>query len=263
MGTGITGKKAGRVYQLLLRCGAQRTLFEFCSQLVMEISGLVPYDQARALFLDRSGKICNSRLFGVNKRQWKDFMYYYENDLVFSKYSLREPMHLSQKEKVSAQNYWYDLDEETEPKRTFVDDYVRSLHLYHSLGIGFSDQENCIRSIIALDRMQDTPYTYQEIELVKKIQPLLENYHIDLLLNAGDTSAPLRSLKHTYFLTKREMEIVELLLDGLAPALISQRLSISVNTVYRHIANIYQKCRISNRQELYKLFVQQGPHIRE
>ena len=47
MGTGITGKKAGRVYQLLLRCGAQRTLFEFCSQLVMEISGLVPYDQAR------------------------------------------------------------------------------------------------------------------------------------------------------------------------------------------------------------------------
>lgn len=42
MGTGITGKKAGRVYQLLLRCGAQRTLFEFCSQLVMEISGLVP-----------------------------------------------------------------------------------------------------------------------------------------------------------------------------------------------------------------------------
>ena len=59
------------------------------------------------------------------------------------------------------------------------------------------------------------------------------------------------------------MEIVELLLDGLAPALISQRLSISVNTVYRHIANIYQKCRISNRQELYKLFVQQAPHIRE
>lgn len=172
-------------------------------------------------------------------------------------------MHLSPKEKVYAQNYWYDLDEKGDKKHPFVDDYIRSLHLYHSLGIGLSDQENCIRSIIVLDRMHDVPFTYQEIELVKKLQPLLENYHIDLLLEPNEASAPLQSMKQTYLLTKRETEIVELLIDGLTPALIGQRLNISIVTVYRHIANIYQKCHISNRQELHKLFSGKKPDPNE
>lgn len=259
MEAAISKKQAEQSYQLLLRCGAQRAPSDFCSQLVKELANLLAYDQARALFLDRSGKICGSRLFGVNERHWRDFMYYYDNDLVFSRYSLKEPMRLSQKDKVYAQNYWYDLDEKTEDNSAFVDDYVRSLRLYHSMGIGLSDQENCIRSIIVLDRMQDIPFSHQELELVKLLQPLLENYHIDLLLEAEAASSPLQVLKQTYFLTKREAEIVELLMDGLTPALIGKRVSISVATVYRHIANIYQKCHISNRQELHRLFSGQKP----
>lgn len=263
MNMAISEKQSEQIYQLLLHCGAQRTPSEFCSQLVKELSCLVSYDQARVLFLDKSGKICDSRLFGVNERQWKDFMYYYDNNLVFSKYSLKEPMRLSQKEKVYAQNYWYDLDEKPEDKRIFVDDYVKSLRLYHSMGIGLSDQENCIRSIIVLDRMQDIPFTYQEVALVKDIQPLLENYHIDLLLAVNTAPAPLQSFRQTYFLTSREAEIVGLLMDGLTPAVICHRLSISVTTVYRHIANIYQKCHISNNQELHRLFSGQKLQNRE
>ena len=258
MSVDTSKKRIERIYRILLHCGAQRTQSDFCSQLVKEISELVPYDQARVLFLDTSGKICDSRLFGVKERQWKDFLYYYENDLVLSRYSLKEPMRLPQNEKVYAQNYWYDLEQQAEDKNIFVDDYVRSLRLYHSMGIGLSDRENCIRSIIVLDRMQDIPFTYQEIALVKKIQPLLENYHIDLLLEADAVPAPLQSFKQAYLLTRRETEIVALLTDGLTPALISQRLSISVTTVYRHIANIYQKCHISNRQELHRLFFRTG-----
>ena len=258
MSVDISKKQMEQIYRILLRCGAQRTQSDFCSQLVKEISGLVSYDQARILFLDTSGKICDSRLFGVKERQWKDFMYYYENDLVLSKYSLKEPMRLSQSEKVYAQNYWYDLDEPEEGRTVFVDDYVRALRLYHSLGIGLSDRENCIRSIIVLDRMQDIPFTYREVSLVKKIHPLLENYHIDLLLEESAPSVPLQSFRQAYFLTRRETEIVGLLTDGLTPALIGQRLSISVATVYRHIANIYQKCHISNRQELHRLFFRTG-----
>lgn len=254
MNAAISRRQMEQIYQLLLHCGAQRTISNFCGRLVKEIDCLVSYDQARVLFLDRAGKICDFQLFGVNERQWKDFMYYYNNDLVFSRYSLKEPLRLSQKEKVYAQNYWYNLDENTEDKSVFVDDYVRSLRLYHSMGIGLSDQENCIRSIIVLDRVQDIPFTYREIELVKIIQPLLENYHIDLLMNAGEIFSPLQSFKQTYFLTKREVEIVGLLMDGLTPALISKRISVSVTTVYRHVANIYQKCHVSNRQELYRLF---------
>ena len=47
-------------------------------------------------------------------------------------------------------------------------------------------------------------------------------------------------------LTKRETDIVRLLTKGMVPAEIGKRLSISVSTVYKHIANIYKKCSISN-----------------
>ena len=245
-------------YRLLLHCGAQRTPADLCRQLVRELNDLVPYDQARVLFLDRTGRISDYQLFGANERQWKEFMYYYEHDLVFSKYSMRkEPLRLSQEEKVSAHNYWYAQEESPQDKSIFVDDYVRSLHLYHSLGIGFGDQENCIRSIITLDRTRDLPFTHREIHLVRKLHPLLENYHIDLLLKDSAAAAPLLTFQQQYFLTKRETEIVGLLLEGLTPALIARRLCVSVSTVYRHIANIYQKAHISNRQNLYRLFSRQ------
>lgn len=248
-----------KIYQLLLRCGAQRNQVDFCTQLICELSSLIPYDQARIIFLDKTGKISGSRLFGVNARQWKAFMHYYENDLVISKYSMKTPMRLSESEKVSAQNYWYDSEQLPEERSVFYDNYVRPLRLYHSLGIGLSDQENCIRSILVLDRVKDVPFSFSEIELARKIHPLLENYHIDLLLETR-AAAPYRlANKQDYYLTKRETEIVDLLLDGLTPRMISQRISVSVATVYKHIANIYQKCHVSNRQELQRLFTGDTP----
>ena len=138
-----------------------------------------------------------------------------------------------------------------------MDNYVLPLRIYHSMGIGFSDQENCIRSIVVLDRVRDIPFLYQEVELIKAIHPILENYYIDLLLGENIPSTPLQPRKQAYSLTKRESEIVELLMEGLTPTRISQRLVISVSTVYRHIANIYEKCHVTNRQELYRLFAGQ------
>jgi len=246
--------QSAKIYQLLLRCGAQRNQADFCSQLVRELSFLIPYDQARVIFLDKTGKISGSRLFGVNARQWKAFMHYYENDLVISKYSMKAPMRLPENEKVSAQNYWCDSEQLPKERSEFYDSYVRSLRLHHSMGIGLSDQENCIRSILVLDRVKDVPFSFVEIELARKIHPLLENYHIDLLLeNKTEVSARLVP-RQDYYLTKRETEIVDLLLDGLTPRMISQRISVSVATVYKHIANIYQKSHVSNRQELQRLF---------
>ena len=87
-----------------------------------------------------------------------------------------------------------------------MDNYVRPLRIYHSMGIGFSDQENCIRSIVVLDRVRDIPFLYQEVELIKAIHPILENYYIDLLLGENIPSTPLQPLKRAHFLTKRESE---------------------------------------------------------
>lgn len=60
-------------------------------------------------------------------------------------------------------------------------------------------------------------------------------------------------LYNQYKLTQREIEIVELIADGLSNQDIAEKLFISANTVRNHIYNIYRKMGIKNRYELINL----------
>lgn len=55
-------------------------------------------------------------------------------------------------------------------------------------------------------------------------------------------------------LTKREKEILSYLLDGKTNKEVSLILSISLNTVNNHVANIYEKSGVKNRVELVNKF---------
>ena len=56
-----------------------------------------------------------------------------------------------------------------------------------------------------------------------------------------------------YQLTRREIEILFLLLDGNDRNIISDQLSISPNTLKKHASNIYRKTNVNNYRELIKL----------
>ncbi|MGI6069794.1 MAG: helix-turn-helix transcriptional regulator [Blautia sp.] len=241
------------LYQMLLRCCSQYDPYNFCGQIVKELHLYVPYEQARILFIDVSGKISGSMLFGVSQNTWENFLDYYHEDLTGSRYSLKKPLHLSEKEKVSVCDWTQDV-ERKQRCLTFAEEYVRPLKLTYCLGLGLSDKENCVRSIITLDRTSPKPYTEDEILLIRKIHPLLERFFISLLLPAPQEFSAIAFLEQQFALTNREVEISELLCAGMIPADIGKRLCISVSTVYRHIANIYEKCHIKNRQELFQLF---------
>jgi len=50
-------------------------------------------------------------------------------------------------------------------------------------------------------------------------------------------------------ITKREMQLLELLADGLLYKEIAQQLGITVGTVKQHIHKIYDKLQVNNRTE--------------
>lgn len=56
-----------------------------------------------------------------------------------------------------------------------------------------------------------------------------------------------------YELTKREHTILQLLMEGKDNEEICQELSISVNTLKKHILNIYRKLGIRNRVQMFKM----------
>ncbi|MDD3368795.1 MAG: helix-turn-helix transcriptional regulator [Lachnospiraceae bacterium] len=56
-----------------------------------------------------------------------------------------------------------------------------------------------------------------------------------------------------YDLTKREHTILQLLMDGHDNQEICDELSISINTIKKHILNIYRKIGVKNRVQLFKM----------
>jgi len=65
-------------------------------------------------------------------------------------------------------------------------------------------------------------------------------------------------LSHAALLSTRELEIVELVVQGLSNHKIAQQLEISKRTVDNHISNILKKTNTGNRVELVRWSLQWG-----
>ncbi len=66
-------------------------------------------------------------------------------------------------------------------------------------------------------------------------------------------------LESEYGLSPRENQVAAMLIQGLSRKMISERLFISMNTVKTHIASIYLKCMVSNKEEFILKFEQPSP----
>lgn len=240
------------MYQFLLSCGSKHDLHQFCGTIVEQLHNLISYNQARIIFLDEAGKIEGSLLYGVKKKTWDTFMEYYAENAIGSTYDLTKPLHIAPDQRVNLCD-WTDPQRIQERKR-FFEEYVKPLQLYYCLGFGLSDHENCIRCIISLDRRYDFPFTEDDIKLLKRVRPILENYFIDLLMPPAKKFSTQSFLMEQYGLTPREKEIAVLLCKGVKPPQIAERLCTSVTTVYKHIDNLYKKMKITSRQELFASF---------
>ena len=63
----------------------------------------------------------------------------------------------------------------------------------------------------------------------------------------------MEELVETYGLTRREAEILALTFQGLNNEELLEKLTISKNTLLKHLQNLYRKCGVSSRIDLLKL----------
>ncbi|MFV0465285.1 MAG: LuxR C-terminal-related transcriptional regulator [Lachnospiraceae bacterium] len=98
-------------------------------------------------------------------------------------------------------------------------------------------------------------FQYDDIFLLDMLKEhLAYRLHQDKMkynTNAGKLSVTDATLQ--FELTKRENTILRLLMNGLDNTEICERLTISVNTLKKHILNIYRKIGIKNRVQLFKM----------
>jgi DNA-binding NarL/FixJ family response regulator len=77
---------------------------------------------------------------------------------------------------------------------------------------------------------------------------------LDLLMNASMPHTEKQDKeKNDYALSDREMEILKLTIDGYSYKQIAEKLFLSLNTVKKHLSNIYHKLHVTSKAQAIKI----------
>ncbi len=118
---------------------------------------------------------------------------------------------------------------------------------------------------IAILRQSDIGFKNSEVTLLKQVFPIFEtavrkHYEVtEQQINSVSKSPSLISSFEKFgseILTKREREVVKLMLTGHSGLAVSQIMGTSLSTAKTHRRNIYMKLEISSQAELFNIIIQ-------
>ncbi len=238
------------IHEFLLECGNIRNPKEFSVEIVKKIFSLIPYNQARIYYINDNYTVYDENLFGVEKK-WTHLYHEYYSKIENGRYSIFSNVmsngHIIVPKIECCVHDWtsYKNDE-------FIIDYIKPQGLRYSTGFGLQDIYNSMKILCILDRTNYGRFTDKELAILNMVRCHLNNLHKNFYVNISDYDTPnIENIDiFKQVLTSRETEIVRFLKKGVTPANISQKLCISITTVYKHIAHIYKKLNVSSRQEL-------------
>ena len=126
---------------------------------------------------------------------------------------------------------------------------------HYALQMIFGRNKHFLGVVILYRTIGKEDFTYEDVFLMDMLKDHMA-YRLSQDRNNQMTSQEKLTLTQavkTYDLTKREQTILQLLLQGMENTEICDHLSITVNTLKKHILNIYRKLGIRNRVQMFKL----------
>lgn len=232
-----------KIYNFILYCGNVHELNLFSVKILSGLTELCRFDQALFYFLDGNGKVCSHHLMNIDE-QWSTMYLGYYSKIEDGRYGLSRVMQEASAKPTINIRAW-----KQEPSNKFICDYIYPRGLKYSLGFVLFDINGMPRTVFSLDKTKDENFTDKEFTALCLAVPQLNNLHKKFFYpqcrqGIGQVSSKAANL------TAREIEITNLLCQGVSPANISKMLHISKSTTYSHIAHIYEKLNVSSRQEL-------------
>ena len=159
------------------------------------------------------------------------------------------------------------INTELRTKSAFYLDYLKPAGFVNVAGVSIADHGVCVGAITLYRTDRYGDFTDKDIYILKQLLPHLQNklmvemeaveYNVEQSKNSS------YFLAHEFKLSKREIEILRLLCDGKSNNEISILLSISVNTVKKHISNIFNKLNVDSRTQLIHFIIKNDKEILE
>jgi len=232
------------IYDFTITCGNAHSPKNLAIEILKNLGTLCSFDQAFVYFLDGNGKVFDRYLMNINERWGTMYFEYYAN-LENLRYNYTADIK-EDPNKILLKTY----DWENEHSSEFVPSYIRPRGIKYSCGFPLFDLNGNYRTVIALDRVKNNAFSNDELANLLLAIPLLNNLHKNFYYQGFGLSAIKKATWGLVNLTAREIEITNLLCQGISPANISRTLFIALSTTYKHIANIYEKLQVSSQQEL-------------
>ena len=240
---------------VLERCEQVHIPHDFGVAVVNSIRRVFPYDQARVYFFDDAGSIYDQYLIGVSQKVIKEYHgRYAHTDAELYEAEGRARNHALLIAQGKRRRYKPMLmDWEREPHTTvFYREHFADQNIRWCTGFALYDMNDRVRVLYTLDRLNSRPEPgTDELQLLG-----FANQHLDALYRNFFVEAPIGHTSSIALsqsdlpLTRREVEIAHLLLDGLSAKSVAHALGISQATVYKHISNMHAKLGVSNQAAL-------------
>lgn len=234
-----------KLNQIILDCGSIREVTKFCTTTINLVQEIIPFDQGRVYFINDNNEVYDEYLLGVDKVVTQAYHEYYSR-IEDGHYSATKRMSRMRNKKI------YAIDWNNQPvSDRFIKEHLKPQGIHYSTGFMLTDLQDSPKALFCLDRTGYVNYSETDMRTLRYIDSHLNNLHKNLyVVPPGRDSNFFSNMHIDEDLTRREKEIVELMMDGVLPSSISDKLHISISTVYKHINHIHRKLNVSNRQEL-------------
>ncbi|MGG3556644.1 LuxR C-terminal-related transcriptional regulator [Peribacillus frigoritolerans] len=233
----------------------------FREKVLQTFENLFGYCQSVFWLCDDNNDLIEPITLNIDKYVTDDYLNnFYQLDLLAPKYN---------RQKASKQTVIKNLDllpPELYEKSVYYNDFMFKYGFYYDVGVFLYDR-NSIKGVLNFVRSKkEKPFSTSDIMCLEVISRFLSQKTSDFPYPS--VSVPkenINPLKNKILassqdsrqpdLTSKEAEILQLVLKGHTNITIASELFISVNTVKRHLQNLYRKFDVSNRTSLCYKFV--------
>lgn len=235
-----------KLYEFIVKCGKDHDPYHFTVTIVDGLKEFLDFDSAMIFFLDGNRNLVDQYLYNFNPNWLRIFNEYYsKTEELNGTFAWTAKADEQENEPFISYIRWWDM-----PDSEFLRDYIKENRINESLSFILYDLNRQPRSVFNFDMKDHKRFKAQDIEVLNVLVPALNNLHKNFYVKIPGGFRHSNPLYADAQLTDREVEIVDLICQGVSPANISKILHIATSTTYKHIAHIYEKFHVSSRQAL-------------
>ena len=234
-----------KIYEVASVCGSAHNPRSFAIDMVASLKGIIDFNQAIAYFFDASGVAVGQYQKNVSSDYSELYLKYQE--MIKGK---QNPFGDDRELFNNPSIFLFDWSRPEYYEADFIKKNIAPRRLTYSCDFALHDLNGAYRLVVALDRTTSRPFSEQELVNVQLAVRLLNSMYRNFFYRDEPLGNVTQAEWVAWHLTAREIEVVDLMAQGVKPRGIADKLSISPATCNKHIQHIYQKMGISSRQEL-------------